>query len=69
MGYSSTSKIHDLFEVDLKATKKEILDALGDIDDFEVWGNQVLIAVFCRPPTLRRMSFNFPRSSSSDSLF
>jgi co-chaperonin GroES (HSP10) len=36
-----------------KDAKQVILDALGDIDAFEVWKNQVLCAVYERPEKTR----------------
>ena len=38
-----------LFDIDVPAAKKEMLEALGDIRGFEVWGDQVLLGVFVRP--------------------
>lgn len=49
MTYKTVTDAHALFTHDDKASRKEIHEALGDLDGIEVWGNQVLIAVYCRP--------------------
>lgn len=48
-GYAAATASHGVMRWDLKALRKEILDGLGDISGFEIWGNQVLLAVACEP--------------------
>lgn len=37
-----------LYNTDLKDRVAEMMEALGDLDGLEVWGNEVLLGVFCR---------------------
>lgn len=53
MSLVSTSNLNSVFTFDAEKSRREILDALGDISDFEVWGDQVLLGVYCRPVETR----------------
>lgn len=49
MSLATVSALNSVFEFDAEKSKIEITEALGDISGFEVWGDQVLVGVYCRP--------------------
>lgn len=46
---SSVSDLHKLHHDNYDSAKDEIHQSLGSIKDIEVWGRQVLVAVYVRP--------------------
>jgi hypothetical protein len=49
----SVSRHHRPFYDDYDEAKAHIAQAIGDISEFEVFGNNVVIAVFCRPDIMK----------------
>ena len=50
MARSATmSVLHNVDEAYAAELKKEIMDAVGDLSDIEVWGEEVLVAPFIHP--------------------
>lgn len=49
-GYNAASKLHSMFEDASGDAKQEIRESVGGLDGFEVWGDLVLIGVYCHPP-------------------
>ena len=48
MSQSLSSRLHDMEWRPLDEIAQEIIDAVGDLSGFEVFGSQVLIGVYCR---------------------
>jgi hypothetical protein len=67
-GYEAVTNFNDYFNHDTRAAAAEIYDALGDISDFEVWGNQVLIAVYC-PPAETKSGFLIGSQTTLESVW
>lgn len=53
MSASRTAFLHSWTHETEEEARKEILGAVGDIDDIEVFGNQVLVGVYVRPVVTR----------------
>lgn len=51
--YAAATQLHALFDDVSGEAKKEIEETIGDISDFEIWGDLVLVAVYCRPVQTR----------------
>lgn len=53
MSVVKASLLHGWAHEDPEDAKAEILEALGDLTDFEVWGTQCLVADYVRPQRTR----------------
>lgn len=49
---------HRPFYSDYDVAKAHIAQAIGNIDDMDLFGRQVLVAVFCRPNTMKIKKFD-----------
>lgn len=63
---ANTAVLHSNSYDDLKELEDEIRDALGDIDHIEVFGQQILAAVYAQPLTYRKSGLILPNSMNKE---